>query len=293
MLARKAFIKIFADKPERFGQIAGTVINPGTIEELRQIPELGLCEVAAFSDLVPLCDLLRARRPKAIVPTICYRGTEYGQWECTGESIVRFRRFAERELGIFVCEPVILGSPAFWWAINGRFAHALRERFGFYSPCCGCRVYSLALQVPLCRALGARFIAANAACRWDCTAAAHASDLAQRYYRSLMSSFGVDLWQVGSPAVKKDHDLATDKEIYQISNISKMDCIFNNNSSYRAGPDKAFNGLARYFEFFAIPAAAKIISKALGGHEPDYQQEAADTLYPAGTARPKKTKRRH
>jgi len=288
MLSRKAIIKLFAEKPDRFGQVAGTVMTAAAIEELKRIPDLGLCEIAAFSDQNTLCEALKARRPKAVVPTICYRGTEYGQWDTMGASIVHFKKLAEKELGIFVAEPVILGSPKFWWALNGRFCSELRERFGFYSPCCGCRVYAFALHVPIYKALNARFIVANGGCRWDCRAAAHASEQARRYYQTLMSSFGVDLLYAGAlPHIQGRHQGPRDP-LATGDFANQLECIFKDNSSAGNGPVNIPGGLARYFESFAIPAAAKIISRALGDHQPDYLQEAADTLYPAARQTKKK-----
>lgn len=280
MLSKNAYLKILAGKPELFGKTAEVMLTEGRIEELRHIPNLGLCEISSIHSNYAIYDLLKMRKPDAVVPTVCYRGTEHGPWENIDIALKEFKRSVEKELKIYVTEPVIFGSPKFWWALNGRFMADLRERFGFYTQCCGCRIYALAMCVPLCKALNARFVIADDGCGSDDELLVQHSDQSMRYYRSLMSSFGIELWHMElSPVRKRKNKQLYDDDLRQEGD-SLLNCVLKGSCRTEHGSDGVSAGLRRYFEAFAIPAAAKIISRTLSGVPPDYLMEVKDTLLP-------------
>jgi hypothetical protein len=280
MLSKYAYLKILASKPEIFEKSAEAMLPEGRIEDLRHIPNLGVCEISSKHSNNTIYEILKMRKLDAVVPTVCYRGTENVLWEDIDTAIKKFKRSIEKKLNIYVTEPVFLGSPKFWWALNGRFMADLHERFGFYTQCCGCRVYTLAMCVPLCKAINARCVIADDACGFDDERLVQHSDQSMGYYRSLMSSFGIELWYIESSSVRKQ----TNIQLYDYDPMQEGDfllsCVLKGSCRTEHGSDGAPASLRRYFEAFAIPAAAKIISRALSGVVPDYLMEVKDTLLP-------------
>jgi hypothetical protein len=53
-----------------------------------------------------------------------------------------------------VLDPVRIGSPRLWAALNGRFAAEISHRWGVCSPCLACHLYVHIARVPMAWALG-------------------------------------------------------------------------------------------------------------------------------------------
>lgn len=88
---------------------------------------------------------------EAVLPTIVYTGTEYGDWG----SPLRNIDFLKNALGTrcTVFEPVFLGNPELWAAFSGKYAMVIAKEFNIYSPCLACHLYMHLCRVPLAKAL--------------------------------------------------------------------------------------------------------------------------------------------
>ena len=151
MLRKKASVKILAHKPDIFGTLPPEVLDEPTADQLRQIPRLAVAEIAGPADVPALRKLLTHHKPDGLLPTFSYTGTEYGDWARMGDIAANLKKNFEKDLNIFVAEPVVLGSPALWKALREVHEGELGQRFGFTCPCLGCRLYSFTLRVPLCK----------------------------------------------------------------------------------------------------------------------------------------------
>ena len=87
----------------------------------------------------------------AVLPTIVYTGTEFGDWG----SPLRNIEFLKNALGqsYTVFEPVFLGNPELWAALSGKYATVIAQEFGVYSPCLACHLYMHLCRMPLAKAL--------------------------------------------------------------------------------------------------------------------------------------------
>ena len=289
MFSKKLYLKIIAEKPDIFGNIPDSILPEEKIEELRQMPRLAIGEISGVKGLAGLLYSLSKKRPDAFLPTVSYTGTEYGDWKYIEDILKYINKIIEKNLRIYVAEPLILGSPHFWWALNGRFANELRDRFGFYSQCYGCRLYSFALRVPLSKRLNADvLIPADMETR-NGDFKIYNSSLAVNYYSTLMSSFGIYLWYTHLSGIQKK-EMAEEFNLQEQQENSKiLNCIFKDNYKNLEGSFKHPSNISSFFETFAIPAAAKIISRTLSGATVDYVREVADTLLPV--AKPKKKRK--
>ena len=94
-----------------------------------------------------------------------------------------------------------------------------------------------------------------------------------------MSSFGIELWDQGMGSEPENN---TRHVLFGCEHGMSFKCVF---SEHFLGYDGSFDEpseLAAYFESYAVPATAKIISKALAAVDVDYVRETAYTLFPAG-----------
>lgn len=292
MFSRKFYLKIIAEKPDIFGNIPYSILPEEKIEELRQIPRLAIGEISGIQGLEGLLYALSKKRPDAFLPTVSYTGTEYGDWKNLEDILIYIKKTIEKNLRIYTAEPLILGSPHFWWALNGRFVNELRERFGFYSQCYGCRLYSFALRVPLSKKLNANILIPGdtETINGDCKI--YNSSLAVKYYSTLMSSFGIELWYTHLSGIQRKEMIEDFNLQEQQENGKMLNCIFEDNYRNLEGSFKHPSNICSFFETFAIPAAAKIISRTLSGATVDYVREVADTLLPVAEKKKKRNMRR-
>ena len=277
MFSKKNYLKIIAEKPDIFQKIPDFILEPKKIEEYRQIPNLAVGEISGLNNFEALKHTLSLKRFDAFLPTISYSGTEYGDWGGEGSLFLKkIKKTIEKELKVYCADPVVLGSPQFWWALNGRFAHELYERFGFNTHCYGCRLYAFALRVPLCKMIDAHLFIPSGhendgmGCSMDC------ASVVARYCSILMASFGIDVqhdFSAGSRE-RKINDDGHDERGKIIRCVLAGNCHRIDGSLYEP------KNLNVYYESFALPVAGRIMSRILSGTVFDYVQEVSAILTP-------------
>ncbi len=110
-----------------------------------------IVEIAGRDSIAAAITAVRNEKFEVLVPVYAYTATEYGSLD-TVCSAVEF--LSSRLSGTKISGLILLGSPEFWKALNGRFTSILTDMFGFYTPCVGCHLYLHAVRIPLARFLG-------------------------------------------------------------------------------------------------------------------------------------------
>ena len=270
MFSKNKYLKIISEKPDIFGNIPELILPKEKAEELSRIPLLAIGEVSGMHNIEGIIHALSIKRPDAFLPTISYTGTEYGSWDVINKALKSMRKIIEKELRIYFAEPVLLGSPDFWWALNGYYANFIRNRFGFFSYCYGCRLYSFALRVPLSRIINADILIPADFGTQDSFDKIYNSTAAISYYQTLISGFGLDLaYSTIREKVPEDIDY---------DDGSKMQCIIEDNNLETDASNREPSGLSAFFENYALPAVAKILSVTLSGVRADYLYEVDGIL---------------
>lgn len=271
MIEKKEFLKICADKPDLFGVFPESVLSLRLIEELRTIPRVAVGEIPGSGDFSPLYETLMQYRPNAFVPTLAYTGTEYGSWSSLYFACKKLKKHIQRDLNIYCADPVMLGTPSFWTALNTAFREKLQRRLGLSCVCLGCRLYACALRIPLCKKIESGiFLFWQRGQYRGCTYSAE-SELFQ-YCRIFMAGFGIELIQV-----KEDVSLGRITGEGQEDNFDAspgfLKCVFA--QSFREDNEGTRPGsyTAKFFESYAMPAVARVISKTLSGIEVNYADE--------------------
>ncbi len=215
------------------------------------------------------------------LPAIAYTGTEVGEWEVPFEKVRLLRRLVEaRGAEVEVLAPVVLGAPALWHVLGGRYATALIKRFGFYTPCLGCHLYLHALRVPLARALGCANVVAGERERHDGRVKVNQLGVALDAYARLLADFAVEL------TLPLRH-VAAGPEVEKLAGTDwregagQMFCVLRGNYKSPSGA-VSYDELAvtRFFADFAVPVAARALHAYLEGRRPDYEN-LAEGLWPA------------
>ncbi|MEI7815241.1 MAG: hypothetical protein WCJ13_10705 [Coriobacteriia bacterium] len=119
---------------------------------LRALPDLAIAAVAGRDSIAAAVDAARRDGFSAILPTSVATGTEYGSADSVLEAVAVLRRLLAGEADVL--DPIRIGSPGLWAAMNGRFAAEIAARWCVYSPCLACHLYVHVARIPLAWALG-------------------------------------------------------------------------------------------------------------------------------------------
>jgi hypothetical protein len=103
----------------------------------------------AGADAFAAAILYASRHPDSVMlPTYVHTGTEYGDFGMINNHVDMLRRDLKDRFDIKLMDLVVSTDEPLWHALNGRFITAVRDRFGFFSPCIGCHLYLHLMRIP-------------------------------------------------------------------------------------------------------------------------------------------------
>jgi len=152
MKISKRLLEILASKPDLMVDFPEWMLPHSTIKQTRATENVAIAEIAGRDSLAAVVRACELRPITAIVPTLAYTGTEYGNWKTPLEKVSLLKKILkQKKLTVF--DPVILGSPRFWWELCGRYVTHLTKQFGFFSHCIACHLYLHSVRIPLAKKL--------------------------------------------------------------------------------------------------------------------------------------------
>lgn len=196
---------------------------------------------------------------EAILPTLVYTGTEYGNWATTYENVDYIGDLVKRNYGKKFYEPVLLGDAELWWALNGRFLSSLVERFGFYSPCIGCHLYMHLVRIPLARELGCTKIISGERTKHDRKIKINQTDIALDAYKEVLDFAGVEL-------ILPVREIFSGKEIDALvggnwnEGQKQLQCVLKGN--YKCTDDRVLydeRKAKKFLDSYIVPVGKKMV----------------------------------
>lgn len=127
-------------------------LGPARVEMIRDLPDLAIVAIAGRDSIAAAVTAVREHGFTALQPTSVATSTEYGDTDAPLEAVALLRETLGDEADVL--DPIRIGSPRLWAALNGRFAGELLARYGIASPCLACHLYVHLARVPLSWALG-------------------------------------------------------------------------------------------------------------------------------------------
>lgn len=157
MKVNDPLLEILANKPDLVTNFPEWMLSNSTIQEIRKTENSAIVEIAGRDSIAASIRACEMRPIKALIPTIAYTGTEYGNWGILLENVnIMHEKLQSNNIKVF--DPIIIGSPKFWWILCGRYSTHLSKRFNFYSHCIGCHLYFHAIRIPLAKKLQVNII---------------------------------------------------------------------------------------------------------------------------------------
>jgi hypothetical protein len=268
--------EIFANKPECVINLPEWLFPSQKIDEYRAMSRLAIVEIAGRDSIAAAVKSAEDEGITDLLPTYVYTGTEYGPWESVERAV---ERLATRLPAVRIHDLVVLGSPSFWQALNGRFMSELVSRYGSYSPCVGCHLYLHSVRIPLSMTLGEVPIVAGEREQHDGAIKINQISQALDVYENIAKHFGtrlvLPLRHIG------EGDRITDILGFEWqAGKEQLGCVFSGNYLTLDGTVQNTGAqVQRYLEEFAGPCARKIIESYAAGSVPNHLEIAASVLH--------------
>lgn len=268
--------QLFRDKPERIIGILDGYTPQAEMERLAGKAGMAIVELAGRDSVAAALEAVKQHDLRALLPTYVYTGSEHGPFSWIKEALARLT--SRLPADVQVLEPLIMGSPGFWRALNGGLIGVLNNRYGLSPACVGCHLYLHAARIPLARLLGvdgkgAPIISGERESH-DNKVKLNQVAPALDAYAGLCSEFNVELI---SP-IRRVADGSLIEEILGMTwpeGGEQLGCVLSGN--YRDGDGEVVfdpKALTAFLEEFALPLTRKVIDAYLAGRIPNHMQLA-------------------
>jgi len=268
--------EIFLDKPELVSVLPEWMLPESELRRLRARHNLAIVELAGRDSVAAGIKAAQEGAAGELLPVLVYTGSEYGRFAWAEQAWQRLR--AGLPAGVELHPLLVMGSPGFWRAMNGRFLQKLQAIFGFCPVCPGCHLYLHAVRLPLAVRLGGAPIIAGERASHDGKVKINQLPLAQKVYGELAASFGVELLL---PLARVAQGAEVERLLGQPwpAGGEQLGCVLSGNYQEADGRvEVSLSTLSDYFRRFALPLARAVVREYLDGREPDHQALAAQAL---------------
>ena len=255
-------LALLSNKPELITSFPRWMFSEAMEKELKETEGLAIGEIAGRDSMAAVLEAVRIRNITALLPTIAYTGTEFGDWNIPFDKVELLTADLAKR-GIRVFNPLVLGAPRWWRRLCGRSLPSLFKRFGFYSPCLGCHLYLHSLRIPLARKIDCKVIIAGERESHQGTIKVNQIAVALDAYTSLTRAFGIELF-LPVRRISKTEDITAVIKGHGVEGDEQLGCVLSRNYLDEAGtvtcPEDA---IERFFSEFAIREAEDLIKGVL------------------------------
>ncbi len=260
----KEFSRLFALQEERLLGLGKDILTCLRGKKGAIIEIAGRDSIAA---VLSFCGSLQG--VEVLVPTVVYTGTEFGSPHVLLENISFLRDKLKGHAQLL--PPVVMGSPGWWSAVNGRYLSVLIQLYGHTFTCVGCHMYLHAARIPLARELGIDMVISGERESHGGKIKINQCPLALDAYSKLMEEFGVRLLL---PLRKKNEEA----EISSLTgdwkeNQRQRSCVLSGNYRDLDGACSVEgNGdiFKRYLQEYLLPVTYEIVESLLHEGSSDY-----------------------
>ena len=267
--------QVYLNKSECVVNLPQRLLSSQKINDYRAMSRLAIVEIAGRDSVAAAMKAVKEKGFTDLIPTYVYTGTEHGPWRSVEQAVIRLAsRLPETKFH----DLLVLGSPGFWQALNGRFIAELASRYGFCTPCIGCHLYLHSVRIPLAVTLGKVPIISGERERHDKAIKANQTSEALDVYEAITKDFGV-------PLLLPLRHVAEGSRIEEILGFQwkagkeQLGCVLSGNYLSPAGAlSVGTSQVQRYLEEFAAPCARKIVESYIAGGMPNHLEIAASVL---------------
>jgi hypothetical protein len=255
-------IETLSRKPKSITRFPEWMLPKATIDILKDTKDTAIAEIAGRDSLAAVIKASEERAVKAILPTIAYTGTEFGDWNIPYEKCLFLKKRMEGS-GIRIFDPVFLGDPEFWHLLCGRYLSLLFKDLGFYTPCLGCHLYLHVIRIPLARMTGTRLLIAGEREHHERRIKLNQIPESLDAYQGFLGGYDIELYMPLRHLVKgEDVERLLEREWKE--GAEQMQCVLSRNYLDANGSVNYERGtIQRFFDYFAFGEAARVLNAYL------------------------------
>jgi hypothetical protein len=250
----KRLFEILANKPDLIIDFPEWMLPQSTINEIRRTENIAIAEIAGRDSIAAIVRACELRPIKAIVPTLAYTGTEYGNWEIPFKKVMIVKKRLKQE-NIKVFDPVVLGSPRFWWMLCGRYSAHLSKKFGFYSHCVGCHFYLHAIRIPLAKKLQINTVIGGERELHDGKIKINQIGIALDAYQTFFGKFNIELF-LPLRHIESGREIESIIDMPWNEGQQQLECVLSKN--YQESDNSVIlnkGAIKRFLDYFALKKA--------------------------------------
>jgi hypothetical protein len=254
----KKLLALLAEKPDLIAEFPEWMLPEEMLKQISNTPHVAIAEIAGRDSIAAVIQACEMRTIRAVVPTIAYTGTEYGNWKTPLEKINKLKALL-RKKRVAVFKPVILGSPKFWWSLCGRYATHLFNKYGFFSHCIGCHLYLHAIRIPLAGKLGSSLVIGGERESHDGRIKVNQIGVALDAYQKFMNGFNIELF-LPLRHIKSGEEIESIIGSEWDEGDQQLKCVLSKN--YREMDESVSfdeNTIKRFLDEFALKKAEEVI----------------------------------
>jgi hypothetical protein len=258
----KRLFEILANKPDLIVNFPDWMLPRSTVHEIRRMENVAIAEIAGRDSIAAAIRACEMRPIKAIIPTVAYTGTEYGNWVTPFEKIKILRDKVQlRNIKVF--DLIVIGSPKFWWTLCGRYSTHLSRQFNFYSQCVGCHLYFHAIRIPLARILQVNLVIGGERELHDGKIKINQIKAALDTYQNFLGKFNVELF-LPLRSIKSGKEVETIIGETWDEGDQQLECVLSKNYLEADGTVSLHEeAIIRYFSEFALKKTEEVIKSGL------------------------------
>jgi hypothetical protein len=273
---RKEIVRKLAEKPDMISVFPEYVLSAQQLADMAHIPDIAVCDITMMTDMQALDSMFMSKRPDAVLPAAVYCGVERVSWSKLDCTVAALKRTLERTWHVHVLPPVLLGSPLFRSALCLYAGMQATQQTRSALQCAACFFYRAAAVIPLCKlcSISRLYLGGLSPCCVRVADIDQSSGLL-KYARILLSGYGIEL-DMAMPALDAVECVDADCDG---GDIPLFECFADVTSCLdHAGTRVQKELVQRYFENFAIPFSANVMSSLLAGHDVDFLTAARSFL---------------
>jgi hypothetical protein len=259
MKINERLLEILANKPDLVTDFPEWMLSNSTIQEIRKNENTAIAEISGRDSIAAAIRACEMRPIKAIVPTIAYTGTEYGNWVIPFEKVnILHDKLQLNNIRVF--DPIIIGSPKFWWTLCGRYSTHLSKRFNFYSHCVGCHLYFHAIRIPIAKKLQVNLVIGGERESHDGKIKINQIKVALDAYQAFLRKFNIELF-LPLRHIKFGKEIETIIGDVWDEGSQQLECVLSKN--YQDPDGRVLlneEPLRQFFDEFALKKAEDIIN---------------------------------
>jgi len=252
-------IDCLSKKPRLISEFPEWMFPQHTIDEIKKTRKVAIAEIAGRDSIAAVIKAVELRPINAILPTIAYTGTEFGDWNIPYQKCHFLKKRLEGS-GIKVYEPVFLGDPEFWHILCGRYLCRFFKNLGFYTPCIGCHLYLHSIRVPLAKMVGSQLLIAGEREHHENRIKLNQISQSLDAYTRFLTKFDIELF-LPLRFVTEDKELENILGCHWDENAEQMHCVLSKNYlDINEEVEFYTEAIEKFFNDFAFEQAEKVLN---------------------------------